>query len=195
MRKITSLSLLLSFLLISFSGVILYLCPYGRVAFWHNWTVLGLSIFQYRQLHITSMMTFLFFACLHIYYNRRPILHYLRNKKKQFSFTKKEILITLTIHVFLISGTLYNIQPFEGFLDLGSYLRRSWGEKLGMPPYGRAERSTLRQLCYRMNINLENAMNNLKTDNVIYDSQQTLFQISERNHMSPGKVYNIIIGR
>jgi hypothetical protein len=42
-KGFTSLLLAVAFLMLGFSGVILYLTPRGRVANWTGWTMLGLD--------------------------------------------------------------------------------------------------------------------------------------------------------
>ena len=43
MRKITSLTAALSFLLMVLTSIILYIVPQGRVAYWADWRLWGLS--------------------------------------------------------------------------------------------------------------------------------------------------------
>lgn len=193
MRKITSLSLALSFFTISYTGIVLFLCPFGGVARWHSWTLLGLSPGDHRAIHLTSMVTFLFFAILHISYNWRPILHYLKDKEKRISFTKKEVVIAISIHLLLIGGTLLHIQPFQGVIEVGSYLRKSWGDYLGKAPFGRAERSKLADFCGRVNLDFEKAKANLMAKNIVFKENQTLQQIAENNSIVPSEVYRIIV--
>ena len=83
MKKVTSLSLGFSFLIMSYTGVILYIAPHGRIAKWIDWHFLGLDKTQYQELHITSMVTFLVFGILHIYYNWKPIISYMKDSTKE----------------------------------------------------------------------------------------------------------------
>jgi len=192
MRKITSLSLLLSFIVISYTGIILFICPYGRVAYWSDWKILGMTKGQYGDLHITSMITFLIFAFLHIYYNWRPLMHYLKDKSKKFSFTKKEVLIALLIHVFLIGGTLYKVQPFTGFMQMGSSIRKSWGKGGDNPPYGHAQRTKMNVLCIKMNINVMKAVQNFKDEKIIFELEDTVRVIADKNSTSPAAIYKVM---
>lgn len=81
MRKITSLTLALSFLLMTYTGIMLFLCPHERVAYWSDWHFLGLTKSQYGDLHTASMIVFILFGILHIYYNWKPIVSYLKEDK------------------------------------------------------------------------------------------------------------------
>lgn len=42
-RRIVSLTMFVSFVFVSFTGITLFLCPQGRVAYWGGWTMFGLS--------------------------------------------------------------------------------------------------------------------------------------------------------
>lgn len=185
MKKITSLSLAFSFLIMSFTGVILFIAPHGRVSRWLDWHLFGLDKVQYQELHNTSMITFLFFGIFHIYYNWKPIISYLRDSSKKISFTKKEFLIAFIVNAFFVIGTLTHIQPLKGFLDLGEDLKSSWGENVTKtsssskenkdvktktvaikPPPERLGRKTLQELSDMGNINLEHALKALNSKGI-----------------------------
>ncbi|MCD6320314.1 MAG: DUF4405 domain-containing protein [Candidatus Desulfofervidaceae bacterium] len=70
------------FLLMAFSGAILYITPYGRIAYWTNWHLLGLDKAQWEAVHTVLSILFLIAACFHLYYNWRLFIHYLRNMFK-----------------------------------------------------------------------------------------------------------------
>jgi len=72
MKKITSLSLGFSFLIMTYTGLMLFIVPHGRVAYWSDWHLFGLSKSQYGVLHTISIVSFLIFSTLHIYYNWKP---------------------------------------------------------------------------------------------------------------------------
>lgn len=191
-RKITSLTLGLSFLTMSYTGLMLYITPKGKIAYWADWHMLGLTKSEYGNIHTTSMVIFLSFAIIHIYYNWMPLISYLKNTAKKISFTKKEFLIALTINIFFIAGTLYPIQPMKGILDVGQDIKEYWVEIHGNPPYGHAEESSLRKFSRRMSIDLEEAKEALDAEGIIYNSSDTLKEISRKNGLTPQEIYNII---
>jgi len=192
MKKITSLSLGLSFLIMTYTGIMLFLCPHGRVAYWSDWHLLGLSKNQYSEIHTTSMVTMLLFGILHIYYNWKPIVSYIKDKTKKISFTKKEFLIALGVNIFFVVGTLTFIQPFKAFLDFEENFKDSWTVKYGEPPYGHAEQTKLKVFCKKMNIDLEDAKAKLSNKKIIFKENDTLLTIAKNNNLSPSDIYNII---
>lgn len=52
LRRFTSLTLTFTFLVMSYTGIILFIAPKGRVANWTNWELLGLDKTQYTNLHV-----------------------------------------------------------------------------------------------------------------------------------------------
>jgi len=83
LRKITSLTALLSFILMLFTSIILYIVPHGRVAYWSDWSLMGLDKTQWGDVHINMGLLFLLSIGLHIYYNWKTILAYLKDKARR----------------------------------------------------------------------------------------------------------------
>jgi len=192
MKKITSLSLGFAFLIMAYTGVILYFVPQGKIAYWSDWHLFGLSKTQYGEIHTTSMVTFLFFGILHIYYNWKPIVSYLKDKQKKVSFTKKEFLIAFGLNFLFVFGTLYMTQPFKGFLDLQKSIKDGWTKEYGEPPYGHAEETKLKVFCKKMGINYDEASKILTSKNILFKADESLLVIGQNNNMSPSSVYKLI---
>ncbi len=192
MRKITSFSLGISFIIMTYTGIMLFICPHGRVAYWSDWHFLGLSKDQYGNLHTTSMIVFVLFGILHIYYNWRVILNYLKDKSRKISFSTKEFLIALGLNIVFVVGTLAMIQPFSGFLTFENNLKESWTAKAKEPPYGHAELSKLEIFCKRVDIPLQEATKQLSENGIKFSTKDTLLTIAKNNNMNPSEVYNII---
>ncbi len=192
MKKITSLSLGFSFIIMSITGVVLYFVPKGKVAYWADWHIFGLSKSQYGDLHTTSMVTFLIFGILHIYYNWKPIVSYLKDKSKKISFTKKEFLIAFGINLVFVVGTLYMVQPFKGFLDMQTAIKNHWTKEYGLPPYGHAEETKLKRFCFKMDIDYEAASIVLKENGIKFKADETLLSIGQNNNISPSAIYELI---
>ena len=193
MKKITSLSLGFAFLIMAYTGVMLYFVPKGKIAYWADWHLLGLSKTQYGDIHTTSMVTFLFFAIWHIYYNWKPIVSYLKDKQKKVSFTKKEFLIAFGLNLLFIVGTLFMIQPFKGFLDLQESIKDGWTKEYGEPPYGHAEETKIKTFCRKIGIDYDEASKILTSNNIVFKADDTLLVIGKNNNMSPSGIYKLIL--
>lgn len=98
-RKITSLTALLAFLVMLLTSVVLYVVPQGRVAYWADWRLWGLTKTDWGNLHIVLGFLFLITLGLHIYDNWKPMISYLKNKLKQIKVFTPEFNIALAITV------------------------------------------------------------------------------------------------
>jgi len=192
MKKITYLTLAFSFLIMSYTGVMLFIVPQGKVAYWSDWHLFGLSKSQYGELHTTSMVTFLLFALLHIYYNWKPLMGYIKDKNRKISFTKKEFLIAFLLNIVFIVGTLYLVQPFKAFLDFEDGIKDMWAKKYGEPPYGHAEETKLKVFCKKMEIDYTKAIALLDKNNIIYNEDESLLSIAKHNNTNPKEIFDII---
>jgi len=192
LRQITSLTLGISFLVMAYTGIMLFIAPHGKIAYWNDWHFLGLTKEQYGNLHTTFMILFIVSAVLHIYFNWHSLLNYLKSSAGKISFIKKEFFIAFLINFIFLVGTLYLIQPFKIYLEVEEYIKTSWIKKYGKPPYGHAEDTKLSVFCRKMNIDLEKAKQALREHNIIFKENQSLKTIAKNNNISPNDIYKII---
>jgi hypothetical protein len=89
-RRITSLTAALSFLLMVLTSIILYIVPQGRVAYWADWKLWGLTKTDWGNIHINLGLLFLIALFIHIYYNWKPLINYLVSIHKPW-FLQPEI--------------------------------------------------------------------------------------------------------
>lgn len=130
LRRFTSLTILFTFLVMSYTGVVLFLAPKGRVANWTNWELFGLDKTQYSHLHVSFMVLFLVGMIFHLYLNWSLLLCYFKNRTRRFSLLTKEFILALAINVIFIIGTLYYWTPFEQFLDFQDDVKAGWEKKV-----------------------------------------------------------------
>ncbi|MFT7823267.1 MAG: DUF4405 domain-containing protein [Sulfurimonas sp.] len=190
MKKIVSLTLAFSLLVMGSTGIMLYIVPKGKVAYWANWKMFGLTKTQYGDIHITSMILFMVMAVWHIYYNWKPLTSYLKNSAREITLLKKELLIAFSVNLFFVAGTLMGIQPLQTVLDINENIKTYWEDQYGSPPYGHAEESSLQSFAQRIGVSIEKATLLLKKNGItVTNNSQTLLQIAEQNSISPKIIY------
>ena len=193
LRKITSLTALLSFIGMVATSLVLYIEPHGRVAYWSDWTLLGLDKTRWGDLHINMGLLFLLCLSLHIYYNWKAIVAYLKNKARQLRIFTPDFNVALVLTLAILVGTLLAVPPFNWPLLLNTHLKDAASAKYGEPPYGHAELSPLRQLARRTGLDLPAAVAALKTAGIRFDSEQeTLQDIARQNERSPQDIFQIM---
>jgi hypothetical protein len=190
-RKITSLTLLLAFFLLILTSLVLYVVPEGRVAYWSDWHWLGLSKTQWGDIHTNSGFLFLAAGLLHLVYNWKPVVSYLKNRAKQVQLLAPGMVVALLINVVFVAGTLFNLPPFSSILHFGHSFKEAAAVKYGEPPYGHAELSSLRLFAKRTNLDLD-AMQAALTKAGIHftDADQTILAIAKANGQTPKAVYD-----
>lgn len=193
MKKIVSLTLAFSFLVMSITGIMLYIVPKGKVAYWANWKMFGLTKEQYGDIHITSMILFLVIAIWHIYNNWKPLINYIRDTTKKITLFKTELLIAITINILFVVGTLIEVQPFKTVLDINDEIKQYWEKEYGLPPYGHAEESSLKSFTKRIDVDIEQASELLKENGIVVEKNtQTLQNIAMSNGISAKVIYETI---
>lgn len=192
MRKITSLTLLVSGIIELITSVVLYIVPAGRVAYWSDYHLLGLSKQQWADIHITVGTLFLVMSCLHLYYNWGAIKAFLRNKARQLTVFNKNFLIALAISLYVTAGTLFHLPPMHSILQLGEHFTERANQRHGEPPYGHAELSSLKMFCQKMDIDPATAKKQLAAAGIqITSDRQTILEIANLHNITPQQLYTI----
>ncbi len=192
LKKITSLTMLWAMIVMTYTGIILFIAPPGRIANWANWEIFGLTKEQYGALHSTMMVLFIIATILHVYYNWKPMTSYMKNKAKQMVVFTKDMVIAFVITLIFVAGTLSEVTPFSSFTDFGEDIKESWEKEYGTAPYSHAELSSLKSFCKKMGYDLVKSEEILKSNGISYELTKSLSQIAEENRVSPQFIYNLL---
>ena len=189
-RKATSLTGLLSFILLVLTSVILYIVPHGRVAYWADWHLWGLTKTQWESFHLNLGLLLFLAILIHIYLNWKVIVSYFKDKTKRTQVFTREFNIAVVLTSVFVLGTYLEMPPFFWVVEISESIKDSAAERYGEPPYGHAELSTLKTLTSRMGFNLSKAVENLRAAGVEFESaEQTIQEIAKQNEFSPQLVY------
>lgn len=192
-RRVISLTALLSFILLMLTSIILYIVPAGRVAYWADYHLWGLTKTQWGNLHINLGFMFFVTILIHSYYNWNAITTYMKNKAKEFRLFTREFNVALLLLLVFLIGTLYGIPPFSTILLISERISDDANAFYGEPPYGHAELSSLQTFANRMELDLSQSVNRLKSSGFLFEnSGQTLKEIAYTNKVSPNDIYLII---
>ena len=192
-RKITSLTATVAFLLMLLTSIILYIVPQGRVAYWADWRLWGLTKTDWGNIHINLGLLFLIALFLHIYYNWKPLISYLKNKAKAIKVFTPDFNIALIIVIVFTAGTYFLVPPFSWVMTLNDHFKDTGAEKYGEPPYGHAELSSLKTFTKKLNLDLAKSMELLdKAGYTVENSDITLETIGRRYNMPPQRIYQTI---
>jgi hypothetical protein len=201
--------MLLSFIVLAYTGIMLFLSPQGRVAYWSGWQLLGLNKDQYGQLHTTFMVLFLVGGIWHIILNWKSITNYLKNKSRHAPRPKllvPEFSVALILTLFFLVGTLADLPPFRAFLGAGESIKSFWERREGSPPWGHAEESGLARFTRGLvdwervenqrlvSISVEDALAELRAAGFVVESdRETILDIANRKGTTPQEAMNVIL--
>jgi hypothetical protein len=193
LRKTTSLTTLLAFILLLITSIILYVTPQGKIAFWANWKICGLGKEQWGALHTNLGFLFLIAGLLHTILNWGPIVAYMKNKAKQLKVFTSDFNVALVITLGIALFTLLELPPINAVQTFNHALKETAAEKYGEPPYGHAEVSSLKSFCQRTGLTLKDSIQSLeKADLKAVSENATLAEIAKANGITPQQVYMIM---
>ena len=193
-RAFTSLCSLVSFILLCLTGILLFIEPQGRVAYWTNWRFLGLEKDQWGNIHIYSGLLFLLAGGFHIYYNWKPLVKYLSGKVESALRYKREMVISGIIFLWILVSGVWSLPPLSYVTDLGGVIKDSWVTSPELePPFGHAELASLKTFCKKQGIPLDQAMKELRGAGFrVDDPKETLAEIAASKETSGMSVYAVI---
>lgn len=144
-----------SFIVLTVTGLVLYVVPHGRVANWTFWSLVGLDKDGWADVHILFGAVFILAGIWHLYFNWKPFMNYLAQRARGHWSLKRELVTSLVTTVLLTVATLYALPPVSWLLDLNDLAKSAWGRAPGQePPYARAEATPLPVLAQRLNLDL-----------------------------------------
>jgi len=192
-RKITSMTLVWSLIILILNSLVLYVVPEGRVAYWADWRFLGLTKSQWGDQHTTIGFLFLVAGILHIYYNWKPIAAYMKNKAKELKVFTLPSNVGLVLTLLVIVGTYFNVPPLSTVLHISDGFKQAAAHKYGEPPYGHAELSSLKNFSRKENLDVHKALELLAGAGMKVKGQEAIIKdIANENDRSPQEIYNII---
>lgn len=193
LRKTASLTALLSFAVLAGTGIVLFLVPQGRVAFWSEWKLWRLTKENWAALHILLSLLFLVAGVIHIVLNWGPIVSYLRDRGKGMRVLTAESAVAAVLTLVFTTGALAGVAPFRWVMDFNTTVKDQASRTYGEPPYGHAEQSSLKTFSERVGLDLTQAMALLKAGGLSFQGEADRIQdIAKWNRRTPQEVYLVM---
>jgi len=196
-RSFVSVLTALSFIGMTFTGIILFFVPSGRVANWTGWTMLALTKQQWIGLHEWFSIIFVIASLFHLYLNWKPFVGYFKSKvTRAFGLRAEWALAAITcIAVFIC--TLVGVKPFSSLLELGESIKHGWDSPRQRAPIPHAELLSLTELAEKVpDVDLDTMLSNLKAQGIeIESSNVVLGKLAEAYDMTPARLYDIALGQ
>ena len=193
-RGLTSFFTLFGFIIMSITGLMLYVVPVGRVAYWTDWGMLGLSKTEWGNIHILSSILFIVAGAFHTYFNWKPLMNYFKDRARQGVKLRKELAISSIISVWIVVSAIWPFPPLSYLLEFNLWLKDTWiVEDSYEPPFGHAELLSLKTFTQKMQISLADAVQELHAQGIEFAStDQTVEEIAIQNNLAPMQLYALI---
>ena len=192
-RGFVSLYIALSFLIMTISGIILYIAPPGRVAHWSYWGLLGLTKTEWQAIHTIFTFIFVGFLGFHIFFNWKPLIHYLKSKTKTGLKLRKELSLAIIISFIIFGFTYFQVPPFSTVMVIGEEITDSWSTEENEPPIPHAELLTVTKFAETIKIPFEEFKNLLSEKGyIVTDTSMTIEKLAAIYKVKPSKIYNDI---
>ena len=193
-RAMTSVLIAISFLILVFSGVILFVSPPGRIANWTNWKIFSLLKKDWIALHIWFSALFLVVTIFHLVFNWRPLVSYFKDRLTRRVGFRWEWLVALAICGGVYAGTRADVPPFSTLLAFSERVKESWDQPRGRAPIPHAELLTLAELAQKAEVAMTAVTNRLQAKGITGISPEIVVQaLADNNHRSAQQIYEMIL--
>ena len=196
-RAFVTFYIVLSFLVLATSGVVLYIAPPGRIANWSYWSMGALSKAQWQSVHTIFSFLFVLAGAIHIYFNWRVILGYVRSKLGEGIKRRNELLAAGAVGVAIVAATIAGLPPFSTVVEFGEDVKNSWATPQNEPPVPHAEAWTVTRFAEVTKVPVEQAVANLRQAGIpVPDAQKTtLLELSRAHNLTPQEIYTKAVGK
>jgi len=198
LRSFTSFSLVISTIIMSWSGFILYVAPPGRIANWGDWKLMLFTKAEWQALHtIFSYMFFILFIIHLFFVNWKTFLNYIKSKLRSGLNRKWELSAATLVSALFFIGTLESWTPFGPVMTFGENVKQSWDKKYVSPPVAHMEEYNLMKLSEQFpGVQVEEMLKTLNDSNIIVTNKEnTLKAIASDNDVTPSRIYQILTSR
>ena len=193
-RRFISLVLFLSFMLLAFSGLALYLRPEGSVASWTSWSMLGLNKKGWEEVHTLFCITFLLTATVHLAFNWKPLLHYLFGEIDRNRGIRRELVAAAGLVIMVSALAILHIPPASKVMEWRSAIKNGTAVIQIQAPEPNFEKRSLKEISVFLGVSTDQISRILKAEGIAMPSpDDSLEKIARQNRMSPQNLYGLIL--
>jgi hypothetical protein len=184
----------ITFVVMTGTGIILFVTPPGRVANWTGWTIFGLTKAQWGALHIWFSAAFLAAAVWHTILNWAPLVGYFKSRLTRRLAFRWEWTVAVVLSAVVLGGTLAEVPPFSSLVAWNESIKESWDETNERAPIPHAELFTLAELAAETGVSIEVMVANLSAKDIDVPSPDIVVgALAEDCGLTPQELYKIIV--
>ena len=193
-RSFISLSAFFLFIVLTVSGVTMYLRPEGSIARWTGWRLLGLDKKAWEGVHITLALLFAALALVHIVLNWKPLVGHLKRRIADPLLPRKELVFAA---LFVLAGLVFSVtqwRPISGLMEWRTSIKDGQSLLEAAPPAHDADKLPLSEIARLVGADTQEIVSILTGQGFeVRGSEDTLEKISERSGTDPERTYRLIL--
>lgn len=193
-RAFTSLLVGLAFVVLAITSLALYVTPPGRVANWSGWTLAGLTKANWQAVHMVFGFLFVAAGALHLFFNWKALLSYLRSRTAAGIPRKRELAWAVGGSVMLVALSIANLPPVSLVSDGREQLANAWTPLGGEPPVPHAELLRVDQVARTAGVPIGDALARLAGAGFTAEPATTLAAVAGTRGVTPSVVYAALTG-
>ncbi len=128
-RAFVSIMMIAFLLLFTLSGAALFVSPPGQMANTLGWTLVGLSKGQWETLHIAFGLLWIPLSVLHLVFNRRVLVSYLRDRVRRTFVWRRELLAAVAVTAALGVASVFDLPPVAQLMEWEESFADFWAER------------------------------------------------------------------
>jgi hypothetical protein len=188
-RSLASLILVLSGIVVIVTSIVLLTGPPTHVAQFSDWKLVGLTKCQWNAVHVMTGLLFLVVSIVHVFLNWKPILSYLKCSGWRYSRFSAPVFVSFLITMYVGVGALIGLPPMRQIINWLRITKVEYVRLYGVPPYGPAEKASIKDLSSYMGWDLGQCVENMKESSLkVGSADQSVRDIAENNGIPVGMV-------
>lgn len=193
-KVLISFYIFLSFIVISISGLIIYIAPSGRIAYWSQWIFWGMTKSHWKSLHVIFTFLFIIATTLHIYFNWAIFMDYLRKKAGKFINKRRELLAAIIVSILISILTLSNFTPIVSVIKWGDSLGEKMIGQNDFPPAPYAELLSVKKFAAIIEMDVNDLMVELKNNGYnVKDENAIIKEIAKKYNIHPRQLLKSVL--
>jgi signal transduction histidine kinase len=193
-RSFISLLLLFSFLLLAFSGLMLYLRPEGSIARWTGWNILGVDKKGWEGIHIIFCILFLVIASIHLSLNWKALLHYISRRRILKKGFHRELAAAAALIVLIFTFAVLQIPPANKIMNWRSAIKDGSLLVEIQPPLPDFEKRSLQEISDFLGVSVDFILRILDAKGIKSAApNDSLQKVADQNNRSPQDLFSLIL--
>lgn len=194
LKPLISFLTLFSFLVLAFSGFVLYVRPEGSIARWIGWKLIGLDKSGWETVHIIFCVTFVAAGLVHFILNFKAVVYYLTVGFNNGRRNRAELAIALLLVIALLFSAIWKVPPASWLKNIRDDFKNNPAGLRVPVPFADFEKQSLKKIANFLGMETEALVKKLGDRGIkVADENETLEKLARRYGLSPQSVYQMIV--